>query len=85
MGTAGVDNGTGGRQSMGLGYCFQDSGAGGSFIRVRDVCADPLHGTGPGKFPAQGRQENYEETAKLMREWGIEVPTSRDINGGVRV
>ena len=55
MGTAGEDNGTGGRQPMGLGV-FQDSGAGGSFIRVGYVCADPLHETGPGKFPAQGRQ-----------------------------
>ena len=71
MGTAGEDNGTGGRQPMGLGDFFQDSGSGSSFIRVGDVCADPLHGTGPGKFPSQGRQENYREAAKLMREWGI--------------
>ena len=82
---AGEDNGTGGRQTMGLGDFFQDSGAGGSFIRVRDVCADPLHGTGPGKFPAQGRQDNYGEAAKLMREWGIVVPTAGDISGGGRV
>ena len=85
MGTAGEDNGTGGRQPIGLADIFQDSGEGGSFIRVGDVCADPLHGTGPGNFPAQGRQENYGEASKLMREWGIGVPTAGDINGGGRV
>ena len=26
--------------------------------------ADPLHGTGPGKIPAQGRQEDNEEADK---------------------
>ena len=85
MGTDGEDNGTGGRQPMGLGDFFQDSGAGSSFIRVGDVCADPLHGKGPGKFPEQGRQENYGEASKLIREWGIGVPTAGDINGGGRV
>ena len=85
MGTAGEDNGTGGRQPMGLGDFFQDRGTGGYFIWVREVCADPLNGTGPGKFPAQGRQENYGEAAKFMRYWGIGVPTAGDINGGGRI
>ena len=66
-------------------FFLKDSGAGGCFIRVGDVCADPLHGTAPGNFPAQGRQENYRKADKLIREWGIGVPTAGDINGGVRV
>ena len=71
--------------SLWVSVIFQDGGAGGSFIWVGDVRADPLHETGPGKFLAQGRQENYGEAAESMREWGMGVTTAGDINGGGRV
>ena len=70
---------------MGLGDFFQDGDVCGSFIRVGCVHADPLHGTGPGKFPEQGHKENYGEAAESMREWCMVVTTTGDINRGGRV
>ena len=61
---------------MGIGDVFQCGGAGGSFIRFGEVGGDPLHGTGPGKFPAQGCKTKYREAAKAMIEWGLGVPTT---------
>ena len=81
LGSAGKDSGTGGRQPTGLRYVFQGSSAGGNFIWVGDVGDEPLHGTGPGKLPAQGRQEDNGEASKDTGGWGLEVPTAGDRNG----
>ena len=62
----GEDTGTGGRQNTGMGVVIQGSGTGGSFIWVRDVVADPPHGTSPGKIPAQGCWADYGEATKAM-------------------
>ena len=38
---------------------FQDSGSDGSSLWVRGLGDDPLHGPGPGGFPAQGGPQNH--------------------------
>ena len=55
----GKDTRTGESHPMGLRDFLQGGGAGGSYIQVRDVGDDSPHGTGPGKFPALGRQADY--------------------------
>ena len=70
---------------MGIGDVFQCGGAGDYFIWVGDVSGDPMHGTGPGKFPAQGCKTKYGETAKVIIEWGLGVSTTGYINVGGRV
>ena len=69
LGTDGKDSGRGGRQPTGLRDVLQGGGAGGSSIWVRDVGAEPPHGTGPGKFPAQVCQTDYGEAAKATGGW----------------
>ena len=64
LGTDGKDTGTGGRQPTCLGVVLQGGGSGGSSIWVGCVAGDPLNSKGPGKFPAQGRQEYYGEVAE---------------------
>ena len=85
MGTVGENSGTGGHHPKGVGDFFQGGIEGGSIIWFRDVGADPPHGTGPGKFSAQGRQADYREAAKGTLGWGIVVPTAGDSNvaGGI--
>ena len=85
LGTYGKYNGMGWRHHTGLGYVLQCGGAGISSIWIRDVGADPPHGTGPGKFSAQGRQADYREAAKATLGWGMVVPTAGDSNvaGGI--
>ena len=56
LGTADKNSGTGGCQPTVIGDVLQGGGTGNIFIRVRDVGADPPHGTGPGKLLAQGCQ-----------------------------
>ena len=85
LGTDGEDTGTGGQHPMGLGGVLQGGGAGSSSIQVGDMAADLLHGTGPGKFPAQGCQADYGKAAEATGGWGMGVPTTRDSNGGGRV
>ena len=82
LGTSGKDSGTGGHQPKGLGDVFQGGSAGGYFIQVVDVGADPLHGTGPGKLPAQGFQADNAEADGAMGGCGLGVPTAGDSNGG---
>ena len=82
MGTVGENSGTGGHQPKGVGDFFQGGIEGGSIIWFRDVGADPPHGTGPGKFPAQGIQEDNREEAEMTGGWGLGVPTAEDSDGG---
>ena len=58
MGTDEEDSWMGGRHPKVLENVFQGGSAGSAFIRVKYVGAETLHGTGPGKFPALGRQEH---------------------------
>ena len=62
--------------------CFQGGGAGGYFVWVGDVGVEPPHGTGSGKFLAQGRHEDYGEAAKATGRWGIGGTTVGESNGG---
>ena len=79
---AGKDSGAGGCQTKGIGDVLQGCGTGGAAIWVRDMGADPPHGTGPGKFPTQGRKADNRETAKETVGGGLEIPTAGSSNGG---
>ena len=81
LGTYGKDTRTGGRQPTGLGCVLQGGGVGGSYIWVGYVADDSPHGKGPGKFPAQGRQEYYGEAAEATGVWEMGVPTAGDSDG----
>ena len=75
----------GGSQPRGLGDVFQGGGAGGYFIWVGYVGDEPPHGIGPGKLTEQGCQVYYRETVKVLRTWGLVLPTAGDSDGGVGV
>ena len=49
------------------------------------MAGDPLNSKGPGKFPAQGRQVDYGESAEMTGGWEMGVPTAGDSDGGSRV
>ena len=72
----------GGNQPKGLGDVVQGGSAGGYFIWVRDVNADPPHRTGPGKLPAQGFQVGNAEADGATGGCGLGVPTAGDSDGG---
>ena len=65
------DSTTAGRQTTVLGDVLQGGGAGGSSILVGYVGADPLHGKGPGKLPAQVFQEYHRDAAGAIGGWGL--------------
>ena len=69
-------------QTKGIGDLFQGGSAGGSSIWIRDVGADPTHGTGPGKHLEQIHQADNGEAAKETVGWSIGVPTTGESNGG---
>ena len=54
LGTVFKDSGMEGLQSKYLWDVLQGCGAVDFFIRIRNVGAEPLHGTGAGKLPAKG-------------------------------
>ena len=54
----------------------------GAIIRVRDICAEPLHGTVPGKLPAHGCQADNEEADEATGGEGLGVPTAGYSDGG---
>ena len=64
LGMADEDSGTGGGQPKDLRGVFQGGETGGADFRVRDVCAEPLHGTGPWKFSTWGCTADNGDTAK---------------------
>ena len=70
LGTGVKNTGMRGRHPTGLGGVLQGGGAGGSYIQVRDVGDEPLHGKGPGKFPAQGHQAHYRGVSQSDRGVG---------------
>ena len=53
-GTDGKDLGTVSCKHAGFGDIFQGGGTGGSFLWVRDMGDEPMHGPGPGYFPLYG-------------------------------
>ena len=71
-----------GCQLKGPGDFFQGGGTGGADIRVRDVGADPPHGTGPGKFSTQGYPVYNRETAEEIGGGGVVILTASSIDGG---
>ena len=79
---ASEDSGTGGIQPKGIVDVFQGDSAGSYFIWVRDVGAEPPHGTGPRKLPAQVRQANNGDSAEAMGGQKLRLPTAGYSDGG---
>ena len=71
-----------GRHPKGLRDVFRGVSAGSSFIRVEDMDADPMYGTGPEKLRAQGCQADNEEAVEATEVWGMGLPTTGDSDGG---
>ena len=61
---------------------IQGSSSGSVYFRVRDVGTDPLHGTGPGKFSAQGCAADHREVPKDTGVRGLVLSTAGVSYGG---
>ena len=82
LGTADEDPGIGGCQPKGIGGIFQGGGTFGASFWVRDVGADPPHGTGPGKISTRGSKADNREKAEEMGGRGLVIPTTGGSGGG---
>ena len=85
LGTVGEDSGTVGCQTKGLGDVLQGSGTDSASIWVREVGADPPHGTGPGKLPSRGCKMYNRETAEETGGWGLGISTAGGSDVGGRL
>ena len=61
---------------------FQSGSLGSVAFWVGDVGDDPLQGTVPGNFSAQGCAANHGETAEATGGGGLRISTAGSINGG---
>ena len=82
MGTAGEDSGTEGCQPNGLGEVLQGGGKCGDAILVRDVGADPPHGTGHMKLPIWGLKADNGKKSEETGGGGLGIPTTSVSDGG---
>ena len=78
----GKESGEQGCQPRVLGDVFQSGGKLSVYIWVRDVGADPPHGTGPGKISKWGCKEDNMETTKETRVGGLGITNTGFSNGG---
>ena len=62
---------------------FQGGGSVGSSLWVRDVGDDPLCGTGPGGFPAQGGPSDHRNTTEEALVHKLVVPPLEEAVQGV--
>ena len=78
--------GMGGVQPEGIWDVFQGRSTGGVDFWAGDVSAEPSHGSGPEKFPTQGRAADHGETDEETGKWRLVLSTAggSNVGGGLR-